>query len=80
MNQLSDQFYSMKGCFNETNPMSEKDSRAIIFGFRLDNFFIDPEHPTQNEITLFELEHGADLYKNALSYWKIAKHAKEYEE
>ena len=67
----------MKEYFIETKIMSEEDSHAIIFGLMLNKYFRDPEHPTQNEITLFELEHGAELYKNALSYWKIVKHIKE---
>ena len=67
----------MKEYFIETKIMSEEDSHAIIFGIMLNKCFIDPENPTQNEIILFELEHGADLYKNALSYWKIVKHIKE---
>ena len=76
MNQKSDYFYSMKEYFNETNLINEKQSRALIFGFSLDKYFIDPEHPTPNEITLFNLEHGAELYKDALSYWVIVKHTK----
>lgn len=71
MNQKNDYFYSMKEYFNETNLINEKQSRALIFGFSLDKYFIDPEHPTPNEITLFELEHGAELYKDALSYWLL---------
>ncbi|UNY40461.1 hypothetical protein KLEP7_gp49 [Pseudaeromonas phage vB_PpeM_ KLEP7] len=76
MNQQSDYFYPMQNYFNETNLINEKQSLALIFGFSLNKYFIDPEHPTQNEITLFELEHGADLYNNALSYWTIVKHSK----
>lgn len=76
MNQKSDYFYSMKEYFNETNLINEEQSHALIFGFSLDKYFIDPEHPTLNEITLFELEHGSELYKDALSYWVIVKHTK----
>ena len=73
MNQKNEEFMysSILDAYQNTKGINLQSGNALLAGVRLNNYFRDPENPSKEEIILFELEHGEDMYKSALAYWMI---------
>lgn len=73
MNQKNEEFMysSILDAYQNIGGVVIQSGNALLAGVRLNNYFRDPENPSKEEIILFELEHGEDMYKSALAYWMI---------